>query len=50
MIPIVLTLALALLSFLSSAFIILRIVVPILPPNPLSRRVPPVCPHGLHMT
>ena len=40
----ILTLALALLSFLSSAFVILRIIVPILPPNPLSRRVPPVCP------
>jgi hypothetical protein len=43
MIPLVLTLALALLSFLSSAFVILRIIIPILPPNPLSRRVPPVC-------
>ncbi|KAF7355707.1 hypothetical protein MSAN_01488500 [Mycena sanguinolenta] len=41
MIPIVPTLALAFLSFLSSAFIILRIVLPILPPHPLSRRVAP---------
>ncbi|KAF8592665.1 hypothetical protein K439DRAFT_1625998 [Ramaria rubella] len=41
MIPIILTVALALLSFISSAFVIFRIVVPILPPNPLSHRVPP---------
>ncbi|KAJ7246534.1 hypothetical protein B0H12DRAFT_756810 [Mycena haematopus] len=41
MIPIVPTLALAFLSFLSSAFVILRIVLPILPPHPLSRRVAP---------
>ncbi|KAF8528778.1 hypothetical protein BU17DRAFT_37112 [Hysterangium stoloniferum] len=37
----VLTLALALISFLSSCFVILRIIIPILPPNPLSRKVPP---------
>ncbi|KAF8214004.1 hypothetical protein K438DRAFT_1956105 [Mycena galopus ATCC 62051] len=41
MIPIVPTLALAFLSFISSAFVILRIVIPILPPHPLSRRVSP---------
>ncbi|KAF8214014.1 hypothetical protein K438DRAFT_2009124 [Mycena galopus ATCC 62051] len=35
------TLALAFLSFISSAFVILRIVIPILPPHPLSRRVSP---------
>jgi hypothetical protein len=33
--------ALAFISFLFSAFVILRIVIPILPPHPLSRRVPP---------
>lgn len=42
MIPIIPTLALVFVSFLSSAFVILRILIPILPPNPLSRRVPPV--------
>ena len=47
MIPLLLTLALAFLSLLSSGFVIIRIVVPILPPNPLSRRVPPVRPHHL---
>ncbi|KAL4243877.1 hypothetical protein ABKN59_010850 [Abortiporus biennis] len=41
MFPFVLTLALAFISFIASAFVILRIVIPILPPNPLSRRVPP---------
>ncbi|EKM59746.1 uncharacterized protein PHACADRAFT_181716 [Phanerochaete carnosa HHB-10118-sp] len=41
MLPLVPTLALALVSFFSSTFVILRIVIPILPPNPLSRRVPP---------
>ncbi|TDL29653.1 hypothetical protein BD410DRAFT_892912 [Rickenella mellea] len=41
MIPLLPTLALALLSFVSSAAIILRIVIPILPPHPLSRRVAP---------
>lgn len=38
----VFTLTLALLSFISSAFVIVRIVLPILPPNPFSRTVPPV--------
>ena len=42
MIPLVPTLALAFLSFTCSVFIILRIVIPILPPHPLSRRVAPV--------
>ncbi|KAJ7724872.1 hypothetical protein B0H16DRAFT_1384673 [Mycena metata] len=41
MIPLVPALALAFLSFFSSAFVILRIVLPILPPHPLSRRVAP---------
>jgi len=42
MIPFIPTLALAFVSFIASAFVILRIVIPILPPHPLSRRVPPV--------
>lgn len=42
MIPLVPTLALSFLSFTCSAFVILRIVIPILPPHPLSRRVAPV--------
>ncbi|KAI0700590.1 hypothetical protein BC835DRAFT_1266204 [Cytidiella melzeri] len=41
MFPLIPTLALALVSFISSAFVILRIVIPVLPPHPLSRRVPP---------
>ncbi|KIY73925.1 hypothetical protein CYLTODRAFT_341250 [Cylindrobasidium torrendii FP15055 ss-10] len=41
MIPLIPTVVLALFSFLCSAFVILRIVVPILPPSPLSRRVAP---------
>ncbi|KAL4076429.1 hypothetical protein V8B97DRAFT_1921875 [Scleroderma yunnanense] len=41
MIPFIPTLALAFVSFISSAFVILRIAIPILPPHPLSRRVPP---------
>ncbi|KAG0702444.1 hypothetical protein DFH29DRAFT_921588 [Suillus ampliporus] len=41
MIPFIPTLILAFISFISSAFVILRIVIPILPPHPLSRRVPP---------
>ncbi|CAK5275309.1 unnamed protein product [Mycena citricolor] len=41
MIPLIPALALAILSFLCSAFVILRIVLPILPPHPLSRRVSP---------
>ncbi|KAK7054109.1 hypothetical protein R3P38DRAFT_2854727, partial [Favolaschia claudopus] len=41
MISLIPALALAFLSFFSSAFIILRIVLPILPPHPLSRRVAP---------
>lgn len=44
MIPLIPSLVLAFLSFLSSAFVILRIVIPILPPHPLSRRVSPVSP------
>lgn len=42
MIPLIPTLALAFVSFICSAFVILRILIPILPPHPLSRRVPPV--------
>ncbi|THH29659.1 hypothetical protein EUX98_g4518 [Antrodiella citrinella] len=41
MLPLIPTLALAFLSFICSAFVILRIVIPILPPHPLSRRVRP---------
>ncbi|KAI0751042.1 hypothetical protein C8Q80DRAFT_1307840 [Daedaleopsis nitida] len=41
MIPLIPTLALAFVSFICSAFVILRILVPILPPHPLSRRVRP---------
>ncbi|KAJ7771156.1 hypothetical protein DFH07DRAFT_879744 [Mycena maculata] len=41
MIPLIPALALAFLSFFSSVFVILRIVIPILPPHPLSRRVAP---------
>ncbi|OCH86227.1 hypothetical protein OBBRIDRAFT_890636 [Obba rivulosa] len=41
MIPLIPTLALAFISFISSVFVILRIVIPILPPHPLSRRVSP---------
>ncbi|KAJ7126406.1 hypothetical protein C8R43DRAFT_931944, partial [Mycena crocata] len=41
MIPLIPALALAFLSFFSSVFVILRIVLPILPPHPLSRRVAP---------
>ncbi|EGO02088.1 hypothetical protein SERLA73DRAFT_71232 [Serpula lacrymans var. lacrymans S7.3] len=41
MIPFIPTVALAFVSFISSAFIVLRIVIPILPPHPLSRRVSP---------
>ncbi|KAJ7853858.1 hypothetical protein B0H13DRAFT_2673514 [Mycena leptocephala] len=41
MIPLLPALALAFLSFFSSVFVILRIVIPILPPHPLSRRVAP---------
>ncbi|KAL1721722.1 hypothetical protein EV715DRAFT_248647 [Schizophyllum commune] len=41
MFPLVLTLVLALFSFLASAFVILRIVLPVLPPSPFSRRVAP---------
>ena len=42
MLPLIPTLALSFVSFIASAFVILRIVIPILPPHPLSRRVPPV--------
>ncbi|RDB19888.1 hypothetical protein Hypma_012825 [Hypsizygus marmoreus] len=41
MIPLIPALALAFFSFICSAFVILRIVIPILPPHPLSRRVSP---------
>ncbi|TFY82700.1 hypothetical protein EWM64_g1313, partial [Hericium alpestre] len=41
MFPLIPALALAFVSFLCSAFVILRIILPILPPHPLSRRVPP---------
>ncbi|TFK63554.1 hypothetical protein BDN72DRAFT_775753 [Pluteus cervinus] len=41
MIPLIPTLALAFLSFIASAFVILRIIIPILPPHPLSKRVSP---------
>ncbi|KAJ7228232.1 hypothetical protein GGX14DRAFT_611844 [Mycena pura] len=41
MIPLLPALALAFLSFFASVFVILRIVLPILPPHPLSRRVAP---------
>ncbi|CDO73787.1 hypothetical protein BN946_scf185015.g116 [Trametes cinnabarina] len=41
MVPLIPALALAFVSFISSAFVILRIVIPILPPHPLSRRVAP---------
>ncbi|KAJ7129288.1 hypothetical protein C8R44DRAFT_776391 [Mycena epipterygia] len=41
MIPLIPALALAFLSFFSSVFVVLRIVIPILPPHPLSRRVAP---------
>ena len=42
MLPLIPTLALSFLSFIASAFVILRIIIPILPPHPLSRRVAPV--------
>ncbi|KAF8165605.1 hypothetical protein B0H34DRAFT_762895 [Crassisporium funariophilum] len=41
MIALIPALALAFLSFIASAFVILRIVIPILPPSPLSKRVSP---------
>lgn len=41
MIPLVPTLALSFVSFICSAFVILRIIIPILPPSPFSGRVPP---------
>ncbi|KAF5363387.1 hypothetical protein D9756_000244 [Leucocoprinus leucothites] len=41
MIPIIPALALAFISFFASAFVILRIIIPILPPHPLSKRVAP---------
>ncbi|PFH51331.1 hypothetical protein AMATHDRAFT_47216 [Amanita thiersii Skay4041] len=41
MIPLLPALALSILSFIASAFVILRIIVPILPPHPLSKRVSP---------
>ncbi|KAH8094952.1 hypothetical protein BXZ70DRAFT_347360 [Cristinia sonorae] len=41
MLPLIPTLVLAFISFVCSCFVILRIVIPILPPHPLSRRVPP---------
>lgn len=42
MISLVVALVLAFLSFIASAIVIFRIVIPILPPHPLSKRVPPV--------
>jgi hypothetical protein len=42
MIPLIPALALAFVSFISSAFVLLYIIIPILPPHPLSRRVAPV--------
>ncbi|KAF5333151.1 hypothetical protein D9611_002719 [Ephemerocybe angulata] len=41
MIPLIPALVLAFLSFFASVFVVLRIVIPILPPSPLSRRVSP---------
>ncbi|KXN92346.1 hypothetical protein AN958_08577 [Leucoagaricus sp. SymC.cos] len=41
MVPLVPALVLAFVSFLASAFVILRIIIPILPPHPLSKRVSP---------
>ncbi|KIY52333.1 hypothetical protein FISHEDRAFT_35514 [Fistulina hepatica ATCC 64428] len=41
MFPFVVSLALAFFSFICSAFVILRILIPILPPHPFSRRVAP---------
>ncbi|KAG2013164.1 hypothetical protein CC2G_010100 [Coprinopsis cinerea AmutBmut pab1-1] len=41
MIPLIPALVLAFVSFLASAFVVLRIIIPILPPSPLSRRVSP---------
>ncbi|KAI1796144.1 hypothetical protein LXA43DRAFT_654974 [Ganoderma leucocontextum] len=41
MFPLVPALVLAFVSFICSAFVILRILIPILPPHPLSRRVRP---------
>ncbi|KAF8969332.1 hypothetical protein BDZ97DRAFT_1653772 [Flammula alnicola] len=41
MVPLIPALALAFVSFIASAFVILRIVIPILPPHPLSKRVSP---------
>ncbi|KAI0041310.1 hypothetical protein FA95DRAFT_1683291 [Auriscalpium vulgare] len=41
MFPLIPTLALAFVSFLCSCFVILRILIPVLPPHPLSKRVRP---------
>ncbi|KAH9479327.1 hypothetical protein JR316_0007917 [Psilocybe cubensis] len=41
MVPLIPALILAFVSFIASAFVILRIVIPILPPHPLSKRVSP---------
>ncbi|KAI0057558.1 hypothetical protein BV25DRAFT_1812280 [Artomyces pyxidatus] len=41
MIPLISTIALAFVSFICSSFVILRIIIPVLPPHPLSRRVRP---------
>ncbi|KAF9535135.1 hypothetical protein CPB83DRAFT_831204 [Crepidotus variabilis] len=41
MLPIIPALVLAFISFICSVFVILRIVIPILPPHPLSKRVSP---------
>lgn len=42
MIPLAVTVALGLVSFSASMFVLFRLLLPILPPHPLSRRVPPV--------
>lgn len=41
MISLSITVALGLVSFISSMFVLFRLLLPILPPHPLSRRVPP---------
>lgn len=42
MLPLALTLVLVLISFLCSAFVILRIIIPTLPSHPLGRHSPSV--------
>ncbi|KAH9482502.1 hypothetical protein JR316_0004602 [Psilocybe cubensis] len=46
-VPLIPALILGFASFIASAFVILRIVVPVLPPHPLSRRVSPVAKLGI---